>query len=93
MDGRFESGVCATPRVGRGNNWIKGMVMWLENCSDEEITILACIAALAANLPGPLADYSEAIIQINRGYFKLAAKKLPSRNPAGRSVMTPRKGR
>ena len=68
------------------------LTMWLENCSDEEVWILAAIAALAVSLPRTLADYADALTEINRNYFH-PVPKLDMQNPAGRSVtqtLTPR---
>lgn len=68
--------------------------MWLENCTDEETITLMAIASLAASLPQNLAAYADALIEINRNYFKVSLlPKLPSHNPAGRSLMIPRKGK
>lgn len=60
--------------------------MWLENCSDEESMTLIAIAALAASLPRGLADYADAITQINRKYFSLPARRLNSHNPSRGSL-------
>lgn len=60
--------------------------MWLHGCSDDEKLTLMAIAALAASLPRGLADYANALTEINRKYFHLQAPKLADLNPAPGSV-------
>lgn len=59
--------------------------MSVAQCSDQEMMTLVAIASLAASLPKSLMDYTDALIQINRNYFK-SVEKRPRRNPAGRSI-------
>jgi hypothetical protein len=67
--------------------------MWLRDCSDEEKLTLMAIASLAASLPRSLAEYAEAIYDINRKYFtaKKMGNMLSDHNPVGRSLGRPRR--
>lgn len=51
--------------------------MWLNDCTQEEKTILMAMASLAASLPRTLVDYTEALADINRKYFN---QPTPRRN-------------
>jgi hypothetical protein len=61
-------------------------VRTLDECTNEEIAILALMNSLAAQLPGDLVEYTRAIGEINRRYFHQAGKKRGVHNPSPGSV-------